>query len=788
MALLFSDIPVRDSFMPALGRFLSPFQGIWQSVEFKPETPPRIGPVSRQVTILYDDRDVPHIYADNMEDALYAQGYVHAANRLFSMDISTRMPAGRLSEIFGNRTLAIDRRQRERGFEYAASQMAEYWTSDPKTNSLLEAYVQGVNDYISSLSYKDWPIEYKLLSHEPVTWSVLHTTLMVTNLAITLCMSEQDLALTHAREVLSPEWFEFLYPGYNPKESPVIPSEKIWDFEPVAWPTGHGQSTPSNQKTPPVENVNDHKYMEGSNNWAVAPSRTANGHALLANDPHLNLTLPSIWYEMEIHTPDMNVHGVSFPGSPLIIIGFNDHIAWGTTNSGQDVLDWYRITWQDEKRTHYLLDGEYTRAKLREEVIEIRGAHPITDTIRYTRFGPVSHQGEYRDLAMKWIVHALPGNDILQYVVKANHAKNLEDYREAVTHFQYPAQNKVFASTGGDIAMTVAGRMPLRPAEQAETIVDGKTSASDWQGFIPTEHAPFIANPLRGYVSSANQRPVDQTYPYPVFGRFYFADYRGRILNNLLDGLDKATPQDMMALQLSNYNLHAAELLPALLEALQQGNCLDQENEKNVYRQLAGWDYTYHRDSVAPIFYESWYKAFVKMVWDELDSVKAMYPESWRLVDMATNHPDNEFFDLVSTTDTKEVLKDIACLSFARMLEDVEQLPEGRKANLGGYMETNIPHISRIPVFSATGLHASGHYNALNAMKSSNGPSWKMVVEMSTPPKAWVIYPGGQSGNPASPHYRDMLDDYLEGKYYEISLRNDITAWQPKRKMEINPR
>ena len=337
MALLTADLPVKGSFLPALGRFISPFQGIWQSVTPDNASYDLKGQTSGNVRILFDERDVPHIYADNLEDALFAQGYLHAANRLFSMDISTRAASGRLSEIIGQRTIALDRKARERGYEWSATEKAKHWNDHEGNKAIMDAYVNGVNAYVQSIDYKHWPMEYKILSHDPVQWTSVHSALTLTNMAIALCIGEDDLEYSTARAKLSAEDYAFLFPDHNPKESPIIPSEKTWDF------TAQGSSAPV-QSLPnalPEDKTEDErqKDLNGSNNWAVAGSKTAHGFPILANDPHLGLTLPNIWYEMEIHTPEMSVHGVSLPGLPFIVIGFNENIAWGSTNSGQDVLD-----------------------------------------------------------------------------------------------------------------------------------------------------------------------------------------------------------------------------------------------------------------------------------------------------------------------------------------------------------------------------------------------------------------------------------------------------------------
>jgi penicillin G amidase len=782
MALLNTDIPAKGSFLPALGRFMSPFMGVWQNVRPHQSAPDLKAPIKKDIRILFDDRDIPHVYANSTEDALYAQGYLHAANRLFAMDVTTRSASGRLSELFGTKTLAIDRKQRERGYEHSAMQKVTYWESVPANKVLMDAYTQGVNDYIHSLKYKDWPFEYKLLSHAPADWSTMQSALVLTSMAINLCLGENDLEYTTAKEKLSPADFKFLYPEHNSKESPVIPSEKKWDFTAV-----HPGSMPTDtlKKVKGNKADKEKKDLNGSNNWAVAASKTQHGFPILANDPHLNLTLPNIWYEMEFHTPDMNVHGVSLPGLPLIIIGFNDSIAWGSTNSGQDVLDWYSITWQDSSRHKYLLDDQYVNAELRTEKIDVRGQQPAIDTIRYTKWGPVSHLDAHKDMAMKWIGHQKATSNDLDYLLKIDKAKNIADYRDAVSSFQYPAQNKVFASVQGDIAISVAGVMPIRPDGNGESITPGDKSSNDWQGYIPFDQAPFIINPQRGFVSSANQAPADTTYPYPLLGRRTFEDYRGRMVNIVLDSSKAITPEKVEALQQNNYNLFAAEMLPLMLRALYKSDC----TPNNTYlNKLMAWNYQYNKDSPEPILFEMWYDAFEKMTWDELDTLGLLRPEEWRFIEILRDDPMNKYFDIQSTKDTVENAYNVVCAAFVDALSNYLNLPEDQQKSWSVYKHSFIPHLARLPHFGIDYLPTSGGRHIVNAMNKSHGPSWRMVVELSNPPKAWVNYPGGQSGDVASPHFKDFVDPFFAGKYFEVNLQPDPNQWKPTHQINITPK
>lgn len=785
LVFLSIDIPVEENFLPALGRFVSPFEGIWQNAVPRSTKSNFTAAIKGRVHILFDERDVPHIYAENLEDALYAQGFLHASNRLFAMDISTRAASGRLSEIIGPRTIAHDHTQREKGFEWSAIQKAKRWQSFKENQDLIDAYVRGVNDYITTLAYKDWPLEYKILSHGPVTWTSTHTSLMLTNMAIMLCLAEQDLTYTKAKSLLPSDVFEFLYPESNPLESPVIPSEKKWDFIPVVPTSIRSGQVKEKIKTNITDEISQDR--NGSNNWAISADKTANGFPLLANDPHLGLTLPNIWYEMEIHTPEMSVHGVSIPGLPFMVIGFNEHIAWGTTNSGQDVLDWYKITWRDSTRKEYLLDGKYQKAILQTEEIKIRGQKAIIDTVRYTHWGPVRSIGDHKDMAMKWVGHIRAEENDVAYLQKINKANNLADYREAIEAFQYPAQNKIFASVDGDIAISVAGVMPLRSSEAGHYIMDGNSTLNDWQGIIPFTHAPFIVNPKRKFVSSANQAPTDRTYPYALKGGRIFEDYRGRTLNMILDTIENVTVEDMKQIQQNNYNLHAAEILPVMLATVKNNNCLKEE-ERIYAATLEGWNYAQHRDSIAPILFELWFNEFEKMTFDELDSLDVMHPEKWRISEMIIDSSENIFFDVVSTVDKNETFEDIACKSFSYMVKTFLALDGEDRKNWGSFKATEIPHLARFAPFGIPYMHTSGGKHILNAMGKTHGPSWRMIVELSSPPKAYVNYPGGQSGDPASPHYHDLLDQFFEGKYYEVSLRKNPEGWNPAREMIIQPK
>lgn len=771
--LLNNPITKGKDTIPPLGKLLNPFTGFWKNGEaqnaFKDQTYDFDG-LSAPVEVVYDQQMVPHIFAQNLKDAFFVQGYIIAKHRLWQMDVATRAVSGRLSEIMGPGVLERDQLQRRKGLVYAAENTLKGWKQFKTDFANLESYTAGVNAYINSLSPAEYPLEFKLLNYKPEPWTNLKSALFTKSMAQSLCSREYDLESTNALAVFGQETFDFLYPQQNPKQSPIIPEGTPWDFTPVAIP----------EKQPVLMGLFEHQpYPKpspflGSNNWAVAGSKTKSGHAILCNDPHLGMTLPATWYEIQINTPEGSSYGVALPGLPGIVIGFNEKISWGMTNVGHDVLDYYRILWTNNSRTQYIIDDKIKDIRFRIEKYLVKGQESVTDTVRYTDWGPIVYEQKdhpMKDLAMRWLGHD-GGHNELSVFRKLHAAGSFDDYYEAVQEFLVPPQNIVFASQSGDIALKVQGKFPLKQISQGRFIQDGSNSANGWHGFIPSEHNPQVKNPERAYVSSANQHSTDPTYPYYYLGGF--EDYRGRTLNKLLDSMSNITVEDMMALQNNNYSYKAADALPAMLAQLdwQPGD----DTERKIYEGLKNWNFHYDKELLAPVAFSFWFSEFYKETWDEItsleDSLKIdlLSPESWRTIALLDSMPEHAFFDNKKTPQ-RETAKEIATQSFLKALEQLkEKLKDDPDYNLAKHKNTRVPHLGRIDAFGSMPLTVGGDGTALNAIRGTHGPSWRMIVEMSDPVKAYGVYPGGQSGNPGSPYYDDMLEYWEQGKYYEKLL------------------
>lgn len=764
------------SALPAVGKLFDPFHGFWRLAE------PAFA--ERQATftdlpvagrIVFDERRVPHIFAESLEEAYYLQGFVTAADRLWQMDISVRSIEGRLAEVLGENVLEMDRQRRRTGFRHSADRILENWQAGKEDLRLLQAYADGVNAYIARLAPEDYPLEFRLLNYAPEPWSPLKSILFLHNMADLLAAGSKDVSNSLLVDLLGKPRFERLYPELFVEDAPVIPTGTRWNFSPLAYDSAAIGSMP------PLTEVPDYREKEqpdnvGSNNWALHGSRTESGQPLLANDPHLPLTLPSIWYEVQIHTPELNSYGVSLPAVPGIIIGFNADVAWGVTNVQIDIKDWYLIEWLDEAHTQYRLDGESRSVEWVVDTIHVKGrSEPVIERTPWTIHGPVVYDTTdtpYRGLAMRWLALDQPEPQPYYEVGVFRHlmgARTYADYQAALRNYRIPAQNFVFASRGGDIAMQANGRFPLRAPEQGRFVQDGSRSATNLDQYIPMEHVPAVHNPARGFVSSANQRSTDDNYPYYYLGGF--AEYRGRYLNRRLSELRDATPADMRALQLDNYSLFAEEVLPLFLRLLDNPPTTGPAAE--ALTDLRQWDYVYRAEAKVPALFERWWDLFYEMTLDELYTAPQAdyltYPKRRVLSGLLDSLPGDPIFDIVATP-AIETATNIVAAAFDSAWAELATDYADPDFDWATHRGTRIAHLGRIAAFQSDLIESGGSPRSLNAISRTNGPSWRMVVALGDPVRAWGVFPGGASGNPGSRYYDNSVPVWAEGRYHDLKF------------------
>ena len=778
---------VSNQAIPPLGKFLDPFHGFWQNIESKKYKVPQavvIPGLKEEVSVHFDSLMIPHIYAENDEDLYLTQGYVTAFHRLWQMEFQTHAAAGRVSEIIESEgALDYDRKQRRQGMAYGAENAIATMLNDPTVKIALTKYSDGVNAYINSLSYKDLPFEYKLLDYRPEPWTPEKMGLIFMNLSQTLNFKETDLEMTNALRLFGKEVFELLYvENDHPINDPVVENPGEWKFDAIAFDTIPA-AVPQELIALPLSK--DKKKGIGSNNWAVHGSRTASGAPLLCNDPHLTLSYPSIWYVVHLNTPTMNTMGASLAGAPMVILGFNDSIAWGCTNGQRDLVDWYSIKFKDNSYDDYLSDGQWRKTTKRVEVFKMRGREPFYDTVVYTHHGPVVYDRTYHSenqknhYALKWLAHE--SSNVLKTIYLLNTGKNYDNYRDALQYWWGPAQNFAFASVQGDIAMQVQGKFPVRRPNEGRFVLDGSTTSTEWKAFIPFEQNVHIKNPPRGFVSSANQYPVDASYPYYIQASEYEA-FRNRRINDVLSKKTSIKASDMMELQNDNYNLQAAESLPLMLSLLDVSSLKGEESR--VAEKLTFWDFVSAPESIPASYYDAWWQAFTSLVFDEFDNANVPLdrPNEYSVIRlMKNNAADFPLWDMKNTSQVED-LAQLVKMAFSAAVKSVNEweVKNEKAAKWADYKDTHIQHLLRLEPLSSH-PRIGGDAGIVNAAAHRQGPSWRYIVSLEKQGvKAWGVFPAGQSGNPGSRFYDNLVQAWADGRYYRLNFQPNGDAMRER--------
>ncbi len=771
------DHPINNGALPPLGRLIDPVNGCLANAEPTDKdfnAALNIPKLHQEVQVWIDDRMVPHIRAENDYDLYFVEGYIHASQRLWQMDMETRAAAGRVSEVIGEKGLAYDRLQRRKGMVFAAENSLKEMEREPRTKTMLGAYTDGINQYIATLKYRDYPLEYKIMGFCPEQWTNIKSALLMKYMADDLTGGTNDIPLTYLREVLSPEIFQLLYPATIKGSTTVIPAGTVFEKPSLARPPAPVDTVFPHFSKKDFKTANEDGI--GSNNWAVSGSRTQSGAPILCDDPHLGLHMPSLWFEAQLQTPEMNVYGVSLPGAPGVIIGFNDSISWGFTNNYRDVKDYFLIKRVAGTADKYWLDGEQKTFTQRMELIKVKNGKDCIDTVSYSVHGPVLYDEHYaaeggldKPLAMCWMGHKATNELLAVYLM--NRAKDYNSFVDGIINFQCPGQSMIYADRAGNIALWGQGQFINKWKDQGRFILDGSKKSAMWGELIPPRENPHALNPAQGYLSSANQCVTDSTYPYLYNGDYI--EFRGWRVNQLLAANPKATIQDMFAMQNDTYSILAAHTLPIMLKYLPT-NLAGQE--KIYADKLRTWDYKLSAEGVEASIYQVWWYYFYSKVWSGFSNVPSLYyplPErTMQLLQAADSSKLNiKQFDNLSG---------LMQASFRQM---ADSLKKAEKGGLQWYnvKNTSVTHLTKLPAFSYDHFKIGGWGNTLNAAKKDHGPSWRMVVQMGKNEiEAYGVYPGGQSGNPGSKYYATFLNDWAAGKYYKLLFLPNSTEQNNK--------
>ncbi|HTM65697.1 MAG TPA: penicillin acylase family protein [Flavipsychrobacter sp.] len=773
--------------LPPLGKLLDPVNGWAANAESTDNDFNRdfsLAEVKQPVSVWFEGRMVPHIRAANDHDLYFTQGYIHAYFRLWQMDFQTRAAAGRIGEVVGekwivdkktgqrkNAILEFDRYQRRKGMVYAAENSLNTMEADPRTKEMLDAYTEGINNYIQSLRYKDYPLEYKLMNYRPEPWNNVKTALLLKYMADDLTGYTEDIPLTILRDQLTKEEFDYLFPQRIKGSVPVIPAGTKFDPPSLQMPPAPTDSIwthfrtkgatatsglPSGQSAPCLLPFTDYSTGIGSNNWAISGAHTASGAPILCNDPHLGLNLPSLWFEMQLQAPGLNVYGVSLPGAPGVIIGFNDSLSWGLTNNYRDVKDFYSIEAID--KDFYRFDGKPSPFDKRIEVIKIKGKPDFVDTIDYTVHGPVTFDEHFPDpqhtnrkLAMQWMAHR--GTNELLAVYLLNRAKDYIGFTEAILHFQCPAQNFVYADRSGNIAMWGQGQFVNKWKDQGRYVMEGNTSKTLWGADIPMTENPHVLNPPQGYLASANQVTTDSTYPYWYNG--YFSDFRAWRINEILRN---SLPKDIvgnMKMQNDVVSILARESAAKIDSLINDERTPESDN----------WDFTLKPESKKATGFQTTWSLFYQKLWEERFTETLMPSPERTIQILNTDSMDNPYLSRMKLA-ASEIGKPVT--------DSLSILQKNGSLEWYNVKNTSLTHLAKIPAFSYDHLKIGGSGNTINAAKSNHGPSWRMIVELDKDSiRAYGVYPGGQSGDPGSKYYGTFVNNWVDGKYYRLLfLRN----------------
>ena len=752
-----------------LGPLLDPWDGVYRTARMA-EHPARMelsmGSLAAPVTVERDARGVPHIFAENDWDALVALGYVVAQDRLFQMDFVCRVASGRLAEIFGPGSIAADRFLRSTGMERAAQDIARKIHEDNGLElRIIDAFARGANAYIESMSESDLPFEFRLFGSRPEPYTALQAARIVQYFNYDLSYETDDAAYGILRARLGDDAYARLYPLHAPLYVPIVPADNSTNNEIAFALPAPMQDVllPKRRSFPFAEGF---KPGKGSNNWAVFGARSATGMPLLAGDMHLELTLPSTWYEAHLATPTMNIYGVLSPGTPLLIEAFNDDVGWVFTNMGADAIDFYALE-LDESGQRYRFEQAWRDLVPEVDTIYVKGAAPVVDTLWHTHMGPL-RQAATGPLAMRWA--AFEENHTLTALWGLAHSTHVDEADSALKHWGAPAQNVLLADGSGEVAMRSAGYIPTRHDGGSRAgILDGTSSATQWSGRLPHRVLPFSKNPAQGYLTSSNQQPTARDYPY-YLGHNWPSSYRSLRLEALLSGQSDHSLADMKAYQQDVHVVQRDLLAPHLgvLGPLSGRAAL-------VRDMLLDWDGTASTDRSEPLVLHTLLEIIQNITWDE--PVFAGLPKPRGTTLFALFGQDSPWLDVVATP---MIAEDTAGLLRIALMATADTLgarygsdPAGWR--WGTHHKLIARHVTQSAALSALWSDTYEYPGFAQTVSPGDGltvtksASWRMIVDFSEDsPRGYGIYFGGQSGNPFSRLYDLHMEAYVTFGYYDL--------------------
>jgi len=800
-------------------------------------------PLSDFVEVIRDERGIPHIYGTNVDDILFAQGYVHAQDRFWQLEFWSHLSTGRLASLIGEPGVGADLLFRTFGFHKVA--LEEYESLEPEFKNDLINYTAGINAYIESRPQNRLSLEHFVLQflnpdyvvgtyepHYPLAWAKMMAYDLNGNYT-------SEISNSKTFNTLSPEIYNLLIPPY-PEEHPYIVEE--WEGRGTFASTGKANNFQQMTQSFFIKYVTKDMQTNqslGSNSWVVDGTLTDTGLPLLANDPHLSVQLPAIWYENGLHCFPKNrdcqldTVGFSFAGSPYVIIGYNSDIAWGLTNMGPDVQDLFIEKINPGNENQYQVDDEWIDMQRTTEIIEVAGSDPIVIEVRETHHGPIvsdrsfpinlsSEEGEstFREearidlpdnfaVSLSWSA-LIPGETFVG-IRDFNYASNWEEFREATKKFHVPAQNLLYADRDGNIGYQSPGKLPIRrDGLHGDLPIEGWLSENDWQGFVDFEELPYTLNPSSGYIITANQS-VHPDQPWPnYYARGYRAEAIERVINQYMSG--KISVDDMQAMQINNFDYSAAYVLPYVFNNVYI--------DSQVLTELKEWAISEEKfemniESTGAAAWAVFYKTLAEQTFEELvvfdnaGNEISLQPgnsdSTSEIFRTLLKDPNHIMWDDVNTSG-KENLTDILERTLSISDKTIVEIFDSSDSDDWEWGKihtitypTNLLGEAGIPIL--TGLvnigpvETSGSNFAINSTDWGFGddftigsyPSMRMVVDLSNLDNSRTVLPSGQSGHVMSKYYDDQVDNWIENDMYANYFSREIVELNQKDLMYLRP-
>ncbi len=797
------------------------------------------------VDIYRDAMGIPQVYATTQHDLFMAQGYTHAQERFWQMDFWRHIGAGTLSEMFGKSELDTDMFLRTLGWREIAEQ--EYQALDPESRSLLDAYAEGVNDYLSTHQGTTISLEYgvlKLLNpgYQPAPWTPINTLTWAKVMAWDLRGNiDEEIERSILLKTLTPDQVNELFPPY-PADHPTI----VQQYPPTS---AKQPDVTQILKTPNVDvdlsmvadrfNLLDGVLGPsgsgiGSNSWVISGKLTTTGKPLLANDPHLAIQMPSIWYQMGLHCQPVgtscpyDLSGFSFAGVPGIVIGHNERIAWGFTNVGPDVMDLYIEKINPDNPNQYEVDGKWVDMQTRIETINVAGDKPVTLTVRSTRHGPIisGSFGPLKDqvtptqtpysraagiplpqhyaISLRWT--ALKPGFVFRAIWGFDKAQNWNDFRAAAKYFTAPGQNLVYADVDGNIGYQMPGNVPIRKQGDGRLPAPGWTDDYEWTGYIPFNQLPYTFNPPQGYIVTANNRVPPANFPYLITTDWEYGYRALRIQNMIEQAPGKIDIAYIEKMQGDDKDLNAATLVPIL-----NGVQLSPQLANLRYKYLSQWDYQDTMDSPSAALFAVFWQDLLKDTFSD-EPIPAQYMpdggERWfEVMRKLVSDPTNSFWDDKTTPNKVETRDDIFAKAFAEAVNcqvciqkfgsDISKWQWGglhtatfRNQSLG---ESGVAPIEAL--FNRGPYPTSGGKGIVNATGWTAGdsfevdwlPSMRMIVDLSNLDHSLTVHTTGESGHAFNPHYADMIDLWRNIQYYPMLWSQQQVTDNAKNHLQLLP-